>query len=310
MINNATEFKIMKGKTIRVYLVDGAPTGILTAEIINWTGKAIVASRAQLADLAKRDEAKRTGIYCLVGPDPDAAGKDRIYIGEGDSVLARLTSHDADEEKDFWTRAVMVISKDANLTKAHVRYLESRLIQLATSSGKASIANGNAPSPPPLPEPDVADMEYFLEQVLLIFPVLGFGFLQPKPAIAVDLDGRGSPMFTLSVKGASAKAQEVDGSFVIMQGSTACKHPVASWQSYKSLRQDLLDQGKLADGDNPDYYVFTENVPFDSPSAAAATVNAGNASGPKMWKVADTGQTYREWFDQKLKNAGVESDED
>jgi len=29
----------VKGRTIRIYLVDGVPTGILTAEIINWTGK-------------------------------------------------------------------------------------------------------------------------------------------------------------------------------------------------------------------------------------------------------------------------------
>lgn len=52
----------MKGKTIRIYLVDGEPTGILTAEIINWTGKVLVAPRSQLADLAKRPEVKRTGV--------------------------------------------------------------------------------------------------------------------------------------------------------------------------------------------------------------------------------------------------------
>lgn len=61
----------MKGRTIRLYLVDGTPTGILTAEIINWTGKIIVAPRTQLAELARREEVRRTGIYCLVGADPD-----------------------------------------------------------------------------------------------------------------------------------------------------------------------------------------------------------------------------------------------
>ncbi len=104
----------MKGRTIRIYLVDGVPTGILTAEIINWTGKVFVAPRSQLADLAKREGAKRTGVYCLVGQDPDSPTKDQVYVGEGDSVLARLTSHDTDESKDFWARAVFVISKDQN----------------------------------------------------------------------------------------------------------------------------------------------------------------------------------------------------
>jgi hypothetical protein len=162
----------MTGKTIRLYLVEGTPTGILTAEIMNWTGKVTVGPRTQLAELAKRPELKRTGIYLLVGPDPDIPNKDRVYIGEGDSVLTRLTAHADDEAKDFWTRAVVVTSKDENLTKAHARYLESRLIQLASAAQRATIVNGTAPAQPPLPEPDVADMEFFLSQVQLVLPVL------------------------------------------------------------------------------------------------------------------------------------------
>jgi len=95
----------MQGKTIRIFLTEGAPTGVLTAEIINWTGKVIVAPRAQLAALAPRSEVKRTGVYCLVGPDPESPHRDRVYIGEGDNVFVRLTAHDKDETKDFWTRA-------------------------------------------------------------------------------------------------------------------------------------------------------------------------------------------------------------
>ena len=133
-----------KGKTIRIYLVDGTPTGVLTAEIINWTGKVIVAPRPRLADLASRTEVKRTGIYCLVGPDPDNPSRERVYVGEGDNVFSRLTSHERDESKDFWTRTVVVISKDENLTKSHGRYLESRLIELAQEAGRALLANGTA----------------------------------------------------------------------------------------------------------------------------------------------------------------------
>jgi len=94
----------MNGKTIRLYLVNDSPTDILTAEIINWTGKIIVAPRAQLAELAKREEVRRTGVYCLVGPNPENALRDAVYFGEGDNVLTRLTAHDKDESKDFWTR--------------------------------------------------------------------------------------------------------------------------------------------------------------------------------------------------------------
>ena len=62
----------MTGKTIRLYLADGLPTGILTAEIINWTGKMIVGPRTQLAELAAREEARSTGVYLLIGPDPES----------------------------------------------------------------------------------------------------------------------------------------------------------------------------------------------------------------------------------------------
>src|SRR5438105_2705545 len=121
------------GKTIRIYLVDGSPTGPVVAEIINWTGRLLVIPRSQLHEMVKRDELQRTGTYVLVGPDAETAG-DRIYFGEADDVLVRLKQHDKDEKKDFWTRAIAVTSKDQNLTKAHGCYLESRFIELANAA--------------------------------------------------------------------------------------------------------------------------------------------------------------------------------
>jgi hypothetical protein len=119
------------GKTIRLYLTDGSATGPIVAEIINWTGRVMVVPRAQLHELAKREELQKTGVYALVGPD-GRTGRNRVYIGEADEVFTRLKEHDKDEKKDFWTHAVTVTSKDYNLTKAHGRFLESRLIELAT----------------------------------------------------------------------------------------------------------------------------------------------------------------------------------
>src|SRR5690242_6795869 len=109
----------MNGRSIRIFLIDGTPSSILTAEIGNWTGKVVVAPRSQLAELAKRSEPKRTGIYILSGEDPNNPLKEQVYIGESDNVLERLTQHNKDQTKDFWSRTVVVISKDENLTKAH-----------------------------------------------------------------------------------------------------------------------------------------------------------------------------------------------
>lgn len=295
----------MNGKTIRLYLVNGSPTDILTAEIINWTGKIIMAPRTQLAELAKREEVRRTGVYCLVGPNPENALQDAVYFGEGDSVLTRLMAHDKDETKDFWTRCAVVISKDQNITKSHGRYLESRLISIANEADRAKIHNGTAPPLPPLPEPDIADMEYFLGQLQLVLPVLGFSFLQPKPTIILAGDQSvlpESPLFFLNVVGANAKAREINGEFIVLKGSTARKEGLKSWTSYKGLRDQLIGEGKLTEGQLPGFYVFIDDVAFSSPSAGGAVVNAGNINGRTAWKT-ESGETYQQWHETKLEIA-------
>jgi hypothetical protein len=297
----------MSGKTIRIYLTDGVPSGILTAEIINWTGKLLVSPRSQMDQLSARDEARRTGVYLLVGPDPESPLRDLVYIGEGDNVLTRLLKHNKDEAKDFWTRTVLIISKDENLTKSHVRFLESRMIKLAKLANRARLTNDTEPEPAPLPEPDVADMEFFLSQVQMVLPVLGFPFMQQFAPVGEQAVGKGvqgsSPLFVMNPVGTQATAHEADAEFIVHKGSTARKKGVESWTSYRGLRDQLVTEGKLVDAPQDGYYVFTEDVVFSSPSAAAAVVYGGNQNGRIVWRTKDTGQSYQEWQEQKLANA-------
>lgn len=295
------------GKTIRIYLVDGTPTGTLTAEIMNWTGKVLVFSRGQLADVARREEAHRTGVYFLVGADPENPPREWVYVGEADDVLARLAIHSRDERRDFWERTVVVISKDENLTKAHVRYLESRLLQKAREANRARVVNDTSPPLPALPEPDAADMEYFLEQLVMMMPVLGFSFLQASPRIeAAPPTSPDSPLFRLTAAGVRAEARVIDGQLVVLKGSTARKQGVESWTSYRNLRAELIESGRLVEGTDPQMLVFADNVAFDSPSAAASVVLGRNSNGRIEWKTADTGQTYADWQALQLKLAGVD----
>ena len=68
----------------------------------------------------------------LLGDDEAAVGNTRCYIGEADIVADRLRYHQRD--RDYWDRVVVITSKDANLTKAHGRYLESRLIVVSNAA--------------------------------------------------------------------------------------------------------------------------------------------------------------------------------
>jgi len=296
----------MHGRTIRIHLVDGAPTGTLTAEIMNWTGHALVFPRAKLADVAKRPEVRRTGLYCLVGAAPDSPSRECVYIGEADNVVSRLGIHNNDEARDFWTRTAVFVSKDENLTKSHARYLESRLIELAKQTGRAVVANTTSPPHPPLPEADIADMEYFLAQIEMMLPVLGFTFLQRAPEPAKIEANADSPLFTLSGVGVEAKAREIEGEFIVLKGSTARRQGVESWSSGRNVREALIEEGKLVDGADPDALVFAENVPFSSPSTAASVVLAANVNGRIKWTLDSTGQTYADWQETRLKMAGVD----
>lgn len=295
-----------RGKSIRLYLVEGVPTGMLTAEIPNWTGKVVVFSRSQLADAAKRAEAHKTGVYFLVGPDAEDPAHEWVYIGEADDVRTRLATHDRKDEHEFWQRTVFVVSKDENLTKAHARYLESRFIQKAHEANRARIANGTTPATPALPEADVADMEYFIDQVAMMMPVLGFGFLQTSPRVEVAHAAElPLPLFRLAAAGAKAEARVIDGQFVVLQGSTVRRQGTESWKSYRGLRAELIERGRIVDGPDSQFMTFAENVAFDSPSAAAAVIVGRDINGRIEWKAADTGQTYAEWQERQIQQAGV-----
>jgi hypothetical protein len=152
-------------------------------------------------------------------------------------------------------------------------------------------------------------MEFFLEQVQLVLPVPGLSFTQPRPATGIEATttpgGPPSPIFVMNPVGTGARAQEIDGEFVVLKGSTARKQGIPSWTSYKALRDQLVQERKLADGPNPSLYVFNEDVPFNSTSAAAAVVFGGGQRGPLVWRTEDGSRTYRDWQEEKLKQAGV-----
>ncbi|WP_143206311.1 DUF4357 domain-containing protein [Singulisphaera sp. GP187] len=190
-----------------------------------------------------------------------------------------------------------------------MRCLESRLLQIAAQANRAVLANGTAPPLPSLPEPDVADMEYFLGQLRLVLPVLGFNFIQSRPETGIEAStaphGASSPVIVMNPVGTIARAKEIDSQFIVLKGSTARKKGTPSWTSYKLLRDQLIEDGKLADDVNPSLFVFTEDTEFNSPSAAAAVVVGTNQRGPLVWRTQDGVMTYRDWQLAKLKQAGV-----
>ncbi|GIW56946.1 MAG: methionine sulfoxide reductase [Nitrospiraceae bacterium] len=272
-----------RGFSVRIFLPTGEPEGLRIIEKSNWTGQGLVFPRARFAEARRRDELKRTGVYVLWGPGE--SGRPRVYVGEGDVVLSRLDDHF--KQKDFWTHAAVFISKDQNLNKAHVKYLEARLVVLAAQAKRAELDNGNVPQPPALSEADVADAEGFLDDLLLCLPVVGVNlFEKAKAAGPKERD------LILRSKGIEAHGQDTAEGFVVRAGSQAVKEGVASIHGYLTdLRQSLLEQGVLEDAGT--VYRLTQDYLFNSPSTAAGVLLGRSANGRTEWKDA-SGRTLRE----------------
>lgn len=299
--------RVGAGRQIRIYLADGTAGGLLTAEIMNWTGHVVAAPRSDLRTLLTRPETSRTGVYLLLGDDPESLGGTLAYIGEGDNVGVRLADHARLGEqggKDFWDRAVLLTSKDANLTKAHARYLESRFISLARQAGRSRLVNGTSPPLLPLPEADVSDMEYFIDQAKIILPVLGVNIFRSVPSPAASSAETGpatvpasSPVFTLQVKkeGIVATAREIDGEFTVLEGSQSRREWTGPSHAYKALHEKLIEEKVLVLEPDGKRMRFTRDYVFASPSAAGAAVTGRVANGRADWKTQDMGISFGDW---------------
>ncbi len=272
------------GFSVRIFIPSGEPESLRIVEKSNWTGQGLVFPRALYAEVRQRSELNRTGVYVLWGPG-ESGQMLRVYVGEGDLVRPRLDLHA--KQKDFWTHAAVFTSKDQNLNKAHVQYLEARLVELAQDAKRAELDNSNVPQPPALSEADKVDAEGFLGDLLLCLPVVGLSLFEKAKAGAA----KSRDMF-LRGKGIEGRGVDTSEGFVVRAGSRAVKEEVASCQAYLSeLRRSLLQQGVLALAG--DVFELTQDYTFNSPSNAASVLLGRNSNGRTEWKDAK-GRTLKE----------------
>lgn len=260
--------------TIKLFLVNGHADGLRTAEISNWSGKAIAGPRSDLNTLRNRSELETPGIYFLIGEDEDS-GRTRIYIGEAENVSHRLGSKNH-AGKEFWISAIGFVSKDNNLTKAHIKYLEGAIIERAKELGL--VIHNEQSSGASLPESDAADMEQYLSKVYQLLPVLGLNIFDVPETVSPDADD----WLYCRIKGLEAKGRRTPGGFLVAAGSQAVKANRPSARNSARKRDLLVEQGVLvADGER---YIFPKDHEFSSPSAAAVAIKGGATNGLVAWK--------------------------
>lgn len=302
----------LQGRSLELFFIDGKPDGMQTAEEINWTGHVLLAPSINIVNALKRIEAQYTGVYLLLGESEN--GESKVYVGESENMSKRIRQHIHDGEKDWWTKVAFITTKGDGLNKAHVRYLEVRLLEIAHKVNRAVLANATQPnsdSSARLNEAGRNSMEVFLDTLMMVLPAMRIDcFLdQSRQKKEASASGKENPVFTLDVKGNQATAVVEDGEFVVQEKS----HATANWTNskkssptYARIHKELLQSGILKKENG--YAIFTKNYAFTSTSAAAAVVAGYNMSGPKHWKHKKSGQTFEKWQDKNLENTLLHKD--
>lgn len=281
-------------EVVDLVLADGTPSGLVIAKLQNWNGVIVSCPRALLSELKGRPEIHKAGIYLLWGDDPDSDGGKLTYIGEGDKIWDRISSHN--RNKDFWTHLIGVTTSTGavDISKSHIRYLEAITIKEVDLIGRVKL-NQNKPEPPQINESMRISMETFFDKMKRVLPLLGYPYLTPLLNESASGMTASGPLFVLKSKGVEARAILTNNGLVVLKGSQASTKDGKSWRTGRQLRARLIKEGALTPIDDK-MMEFTRNVEFSSPSSAACVVRAVESPGPILWIEESSGITYKEYM--------------
>lgn len=266
-------------QTIQIFLPSGDPQGLRVAEITTSMISVIEVPRSLLAEFLKRWEAKQVGVYYLVGPSEEGDGY-RLYIGQSGNVGSRLAQHDAyhKADRDFWTRALIVVSRANSFNQAHALFLEWLGITNAKEVGRYGLANVNVPERPHVSEPLKAECENFQNAARILLTTLGYPFFEKVGKYRTE---KNEEFYCRSKRGAEARGLYTPEGFVVLRGSRC--HELAAQriarQRKRLIAESVLrvDQGQV---------VFTKDHLFKKPSPAAEVILGRSANGWTVWKNA------------------------
>jgi hypothetical protein len=274
-------------KTLQVFLPEGTPAGIQIAELTTRIVQAISVPRTHLKEFFARPESQYVGTYFLFGGDDDGS-KPLAYVGQTEDLRQRLRMHDA--RKEFWTRAVILVSRTQSFTQAHIKWLEWHSIANASEAKRFKLENGNAGSEPFVTEAIQAEVEEIFETGSLLIQSLGYPIFEP---LLPKGGGKKEETWHLNRRGAKATASFTDEGVVVHKGALCSKDFTNSAEGapFVKRREKMIADGTIEE--TAKGLVFAEDYRFKSPSGAAAVVSGGHANGWLEWK-NEAGKTLQE----------------
>lgn len=277
-------------KTIQIFLPSGEPHGIRIAEITTRIVQVIEVPRRLLSSFLGMEQSSQVGVYFLIGEDTED-GDRLVYVGQTGDLRARLTAHN--QKKDFWERALVLVSKTNSLTQTHALFLEWHALQQIRGAGRFGDENGNSGSRPHTPAPLEAECFEVFETGSVLVSSLGYPLFDPvaKP----KQSGESVEVFSLRSpsNGVEARGLYTAEGFVVLAGSVGRMDTAPSLgETNERWRQRLLDAGVMRP-DDQGRLVFPKDHLFTSPSGAAIALLGRTANGWREWK-SPQGQTLHE----------------
>lgn len=282
------------GRVVKIFITGQDPRSLRTVELDNWTGVAVTGQPEFFKKALEAEVLSRSCVYLLSrsGADDDLP---EIYVGESDDFSQRYTNGNFPIEFDTF---LIFTSKDDNLTRAHVKWLERELWSiLKGNSGKAVVANTNKPTGSNLPRADIATMRTYLGNMIYMLEALGYDLFSVQertsasPSPAKQVEARLPEIASLSLNLYStlpkrpddrAFLRYEDGAYTLMSGSKINTKITDSLPAnVRKLRDELIaDSGLVAHGDHLE---LTRDIPFSKPSPASALVKGRSSTGYMDW---------------------------
>ena len=262
------------GKTVTTYLIDGDPKGTQYAFIRNTTCQMFIVPRSNLSYLNTQEKLQKPAFYILLGEDE--ATKPQAYIGETENFRERVKDHDS--KKSFWQKALIFVSKDADMTKADVQYLEHKAIVEAKKANAFILSdNKQTPKAPNLPEYQLDSMDEFFEYVKFLAAFSGCNIFEISQPKAEHL------FYTKGSRGCDAKGFYNSNGFTVLRGSVIACGVVPSFK-WKEKRDIMIKEYVSLENGK---FIMNSDMTFSSPSTAAVFVLGRPSNGWTEWKDKD-----------------------
>ena len=283
-------------KTIQIFLPSGNPRGIRVAEITTRIVQVIDVPRSLLSEFFKMPESKQVALYFLMG----GADEPLVYVGQTGDLANRLNSHN--KNKDFWERALVVISRTNSLTQTHALFLEWYCIQAIREAVRYDDENGNSGSRPHTPAPLEADCLEIFDTTSTLVSTLSHPLFLPLIQKPASEEESKDELFYCQGSEADGKGVYTSEGFVVLKGSSGRN---LNTESAKKLKLDK-PRKKLLDSEitkqEGDRMIFLKDHLFSSPSSAALAVMGRSANGWIEWR-NNEGKTLDEIKRQPIQSA-------